>query len=312
MKIGAKIFCYCCLFLGIGMRGVAGQPLPEEWWVQNSPENILTNAQARTLQLFYFWGKKSPSLIDKNVSLEIFRRKTTDGKNEIKNVSTILVHGQPLQNIVYSLESGQYFSSGGQLTKVDFESIDDIIERVAGTFDHPYEYQKLKSETIGTNECIVVARIMTVPMANAVLDAKYNLTAGQNRVVSRDVVGKFTESIRDYYIRKNDGIILGYLTRNSSGSLVDDQLCDTVQINVPISKEEFLLPSGPVIVVHSWSEWTPIMHKSAKKSVNAILIKTAPEARLRRIIVIILMMVPSILLLIAILKKQFWHKSAKS
>jgi len=288
------------------------QSLPEGWWLQNSPENILTNAQTRTLQLSYFWGKKSPSLIDKNVSFEIFQRKTADGKNEIKNVGTILVRGQPLQNIVYSLESGQYFYSGGQLTKLDFESIDDIIQRVAATFDRPYEYQMLKSETIGTNECIVVARIMTTPMANAVLDAKYNLTPEQNRVMSRDAVGKATESMRDYYIRKSDGIILGYLTRNSSGSLVDDQLCDIIQINVPIPKEEFSLATDTAIVTHSWSEWTPIMHKSARKSVDAIIIKTVPEARLRRIVVIVLMIVPSVLFLIVIFKKQFWRGSAKS
>ena len=46
---------------------------------------------------------------------------------------------------------------------------EDGIEKMLATkFDHPYDFKILKSEMVGTNDCIVIARIMTELFLEAV------------------------------------------------------------------------------------------------------------------------------------------------
>ena len=108
-------------------------------------------------------------------------------------------------------------------------------------------------------------------------------------------------SEQDYYIRKNDGIIMGFLQRNKAGEVGGDyELWDTIQINVPIPDEEFTLPKAPVKVARSLNEWNDINWELVKSSTAEIRSKYKGEIQLRHYIVLTVIAIPSVLLPLAL------------
>lgn len=270
----------------------ADQSLPEGWWQQSSPESVLTNAQSKTLGLVYFHGSKAHLLTDKSSSIEYFQRKTLNGKIEKKLVSMKFIIASQ-----YYLESGNYFYTHGQVIKEEFELQDEWLQRIASKFDHPYDYLMLKSGASGTNECIIVARIMTTPLVDALVDDEFKeLTSEQKQVVSREWLVKNMNSERDFYIRKSDGIIMGYLEKNSIGTVLDDYLYDVVQIDIPIPDEEFNLPKGPIMIARSWNEWSQIDNKLVNEAKAEIRSKVASATQLSRRIILVVLAAPTVLL----------------
>jgi hypothetical protein len=92
-----------------------------------------------------------------NARVEFFQRRNADGFVETKRFH---LDGK-FQWTDYKLKSGEYVSTLGPLIKMEYV-YDDAEEMTnAAKFDHPYEFKLLKSEMIGTNDCIVIARCMT-------------------------------------------------------------------------------------------------------------------------------------------------------
>jgi hypothetical protein len=216
---------------------LVAQPLPEGWWQHSSPESILAKAESVTHGLSYFQGSKAHLLTDRDASIESFQRKLPDEIIETK----YMYHQGRTKFADYKLESGRYFSEYGRLIKCTFE--DDQKERsLAAAMSNPYDYRMLKSEVIGTNPCLVVARVATPQFFEMLLTNYYSgYTAGGGRALGD--LAQFIRSETDIYIRKSDGVIIGEIKRNRSGTIFSDMLYDVVQINNPIPKAEFELPN---------------------------------------------------------------------
>ncbi len=169
----------------------------------------------------------------------------------------------------------------------------------------PFEYGILEPETIGTNDCIVVARIMSPPLIDAVKAVIYKGVTQQQAAMFGGDLRKFIRSETDYYIRKSDGVIMGFLWRNKSNHALDDFLCDTVQINVPIPNQEFALPSGPVKIAATFKDFQKIVSEQIAKHPPDW--RNEQEIKLSRRIIIGLMAV-SFVALFAVLYYRFQHR----
>jgi hypothetical protein len=118
---------------------------------------------------------------------------------------------------------------------------------------------------------------------------------------------------RDYYIRKGDGVIMGFREKNKAGLMSDDQeLYDTIQVNVPIPDQEFTLPKAPVRIAHSFNEWDDMIFELSESEAAEIRAKYAPEIRLRHRITLAAMSVPSLLLISILLWFGFRRRGAKA
>jgi hypothetical protein len=291
----------------------SAQPLPEGWWQQDSPESVLAKAESITRDLSYFRGSKAYPMGDKAVSLEFFQRKTANGKVETKLANTKLMYGHGITSADYDLESGHYFYESGQLIKSEYEQTDEFQQRIASKFDHPYEYQMRKAERLNTNDCIVIARITTAPVMDALINEEYydkdRFPSYMRTPMYKKMLVDHYPSEQDYYIRKSDGIIMGFLQRNKAGVIGSDYaLWDVVQINVPIPDEEFTIPKAPVRVAHSLNEWNDMDWELVKSAAAEVRSKYAREIQSRNRIILAVMAVPSILLL-SILWYRFRRKT---
>lgn len=280
---------------------LVGQVLPEGWWQQGSPDSVLTNAQSATLGLSYFRGSKVHLQNEKDTSIEYLQRRTSDGTVETKFV--MYYRGQ-MQSCDYKNKSGKYFYAHGQVIKMEFEENDDIAQRLAATMDHPYEYKMLKPEIVGTNDCIVVARIMSAPLLDAVKDVVYKGYTPQQEAMFGGDFKKFIRFERDYYIRKSDAIIIGFVERNNSGNMVNDSLCDVVEIGGPVPNVEFVLPTGSISVATTFDEFKRIDKELIAKAREQGRIGSMFEIKSRRRIVIVLM-VTSFVALSAVIYTRF-------
>jgi hypothetical protein len=217
-----------------------GQSLPDGWWLQDSPEKVLANAQATNQSLAFFHAEKIGSrssaitspLAETNDTdrLEFFQRRNADGFVETKKFT----QGGKFQWTDYKLKSGDYVFTYGQLIETEYEQQDGIEKSLAAKFDHPYEFKILKSELVGTNDCIVIARIMTEPFLEAVWDVRK----------SREK--QYIQSETDYYFRKSDGVTFGFTKVTRLGEQMIDEVYNNVEINQPIPDQEFLLPKGEI------------------------------------------------------------------
>jgi protein disulfide-isomerase len=241
------------------------QPLPDDWWLQDSPEKVLAMAQAINQSLTFFHAEKFVSTTSEitnpfyktndTARVDFFQRRNTDGSVETK---TVTLDGN-FQWTDYKLKSGHYFFTDGQIIKAEFAEGDDLEKMIAAKFDHPYEFKILKSEMVGTNDCIVIARSMTPEFLDAMKAILYkNYTKEQEAAFGGDF-RKFICSETDYYFRKSDGITFGLTKRNHLGEQIEDYVYHKVEINQPIPDQEFLLPKGDIKIAKSFDECKKIL-----------------------------------------------------
>jgi hypothetical protein len=230
------------IFLYLTVPRVMAQQLPDGWWQHDSAENILAKAESITHDLSFFQGTKAHLINNGSASRNFIQRKIPDGTIETKFVF------QKSGRIVttYKIESGIYDYVSGRLIKSAFER-DQIEPSQAAKHDHPYDYKFIPQKIVGTNDCIVVARITTPEFLQILKAAFY---PGFTPTNADSLLGDPVNYIRtetDTYIRKNDGVIIGEVEKNKSGDVLYDELYDTVSVNNPIPAEEFNLPNTPVI-----------------------------------------------------------------
>jgi len=148
----------------------------------------------------------------------------------------------------YKLKNGNYVFTFGQIIKTEFV-VDDAEEiSNAAKFNHPYDFKILKSEMVGTNDCIVIARIMTEPFLEAVWHGK------------KSPEKQYIQSETDYYFRKSDGVTFGLTKLTRLGEQMIDEVYNNVEINQPIPDQEFLLPKGEVKIAKTSEEFSKIQH----------------------------------------------------
>jgi hypothetical protein len=280
----------------------SAQPLPVEWWKQSSPEDILTKAQTITSNLTYLHGIKVHPMGDKNISLEFFQRKNINGIVETKEVLTQLMENHPRVSADYNLESGRYYYQARQLIKSEFDKPEEFRQKMAAKFDRPFIYQMRKSELVGTNDCIVIVRIMSLPLFEAVTAEVYKEFPPEMRMPEwKNLMIRGYPFERNYYLRKSDGVIMGFREKNKEGLMSDDQgLYDTIQVNVPIPDQEFALPTAPVRIAHSWPEWDNINVELSTIVAAEIRSKYRGEILSRHHKVLAVIAIPSVLLPLAL------------
>lgn len=244
---------------------LGAQSLPDGWWLQDSPGNILVKAQSINQQLSFFQAAKSGptassitnpfAKTNANERMDFFQRRNSDGFVETKEVK---IDGN-FQWTDYKLKSGHYFLMYGQVIKAEFAEGDEIEKTIATNFDLPYEFKLLKSELVGTNDCIVIARCMTPKFLDAMKAVLYkNYTKEQEAAFGGDF-REFIRSETDYYFRKTDGISFGLARRNHLGEQLENMIYDNATVSEPIPDQEFFLPKGDIKIAKSSEECQNIL-----------------------------------------------------
>jgi thioredoxin-related protein len=236
------------------------QSLPDGWWTQDSPEKVLAKAQLINQDLAFFHGEKIGSTLslitnpfaktNDNARVEFFQRRNADGFVETKRFQ---LDGK-FQWTDYKLKSGDYVFTFGQLIKTEYVVNDAEEISNAAIFNHPYDFKILKSEMIGTNDCIVIARIMTEPFLEAVWQ-KEPLWHGK-----KSPEKQYIQSETDYYFRKSDGVAFGFTKLTRFGEQMIDEVYNKVEMNQSIPDSEFLLPKGEIKIAKTSEEFSKIQH----------------------------------------------------
>jgi protein disulfide-isomerase len=259
------------------------QSLPDGWWLQDSPEKVLEKAQSINQELDFFHGEKFSSPFSQitdpfaktnaNARAEFFQRRN-EGFVETKEFT---LNGN-FQETIYKLKGGDYVFTFGQLIKTEFVREDAEEISNAAKFDHPYDFKILKSEMVGTNNYIVIARSMTPKFLDAMKAILYKDSTKQQEAMFGGDFRKFIRSETDYYFRKSDGISFGLTKQNHLGEQLEDWVYDIVEINQPIPDQEFLLPKGDIKIAKSSEEFQKIFHELlAAKRAKA---RQNPDAKL--------------------------------
>ena len=260
-----KLFWLAFLAWLLPVAGLAAQPLADDWWRQDSPEKVLEKAQSTNQGLAFFHGEKSGSTSSKitdpfaktndDARVEFFQRRNADGSVETKRA----IRDGNFQWTSYKLKSGGYAFTYGQIIKTEYEEGGNLEKTIAAKFDHPYEFKVLKSEMVGTNDCIVIARCMTPKFLDAIKAVYYkDYTKEQEAALGGDF-RKFIRSEIDYYVRKSDAVIIGHTERNHLGEQLEDWVYNKVEINQPIPDQEFSLPKGDIKIAKSSEECQKIL-----------------------------------------------------
>jgi protein disulfide-isomerase len=238
----------------------SAQSLPDGWWLQNSPEKVWAQAQATNEGVAFFYREKFGSTLSQNPNpfaktndnarVEFFQRRNADGFVETKRFQ---LDGK-FQWTDYKLKGGDYVFIYGQLIKTEF--VVNYAKEISSAikFNHPYDFKILKSEMVGTNDCIVIARIMTEPFLEAVWDEE-PLWHGK-----KSPEKQYIQSETDYYFRKSDGAAFGFTKLTRLGEEMIDEVYNKVEINRPIPDQEFSLPKGEVKVAKTSEEFSKIQH----------------------------------------------------
>ncbi|HZL14024.1 MAG TPA: hypothetical protein VFC85_07750, partial [Verrucomicrobiae bacterium] len=224
-KLPRLAFLVCSLtVVGFAISCFGAQSLPDGWWLQDSPEKVLTKAQAINQNLNFYQAEKIGTTIPQeitqginpyaktndNAHVEFFQRKNTDGFVETKRFQ---LDGK-FQWTDYKLESGNYVFTLEQLIKTEFEVSDRIEKMLATNFNHPYDFKVLKSEMVGTNDCFGIARVMTEPFLEAVEQK------GGKEIPEK----QYIQSETDYYFRKSDGGAFGFTKLTRIGEQMTDEV----------------------------------------------------------------------------------------
>jgi hypothetical protein len=208
--------------LAILQSGYAAEHLPDHWWDGKKPEDVLRQAQDITTHLAFLVGTKSRRADDPERGFDYIQRRTANGVVESKFVTK--KKGIP-SFTEYSLLGGRYSHFGNLLLKEDYEHGPDAEKRVAATLGSgAYTYEMRSPARIGTNDCLVISRVMTERMFQARLADILRVNPTFPEAKKREYIA----STSDFYIRKADGIVLGFLLRNTLGELCEDRLCDSV------------------------------------------------------------------------------------
>ena len=273
MKIHSRLaFSVWLLFItSLTSPCFGAQSLPDGWWLQDSPEKVLTKAQSINQDLAFFHGEKFGSILSQitspfakandNEYTDYFQTRNASGLVETKNVHV----NENYQLTDYNLKSGHYYFTDGQIIKMEFADGEDLEKTIAATVDHPYEFKLLKLESVGTNDCIVIARTMTESLLKAAEKVYYEKYSPEKRI---ELGTNYIRTETDFYFRKSDGITLGLIKRNRAGELLENIVYDKVEINQPISAEEFSLPKGDIKIARSMDEFMKITGeiRAAKRS----------------------------------------------
>lgn len=239
------------------------QSLPDDWWLQDSPEKVLAKAQSINQDLAFFQAEKSGSILSQitnpfantndNEHTDFLQRRNADGFVETKNVHSV----KNFQLTEYKLKTGNYFFVYEQIIKMEFIDGEDLEKTIATKVNHPYDFKILKSEMVGTNDCIIIARTMTEPLLKAAADVYYEKYSPEKRI---ELGTNYIRAETDFYFRKSDGVTLGLIKRNRAGELLEDEVYDAVEINQPIPDREFSLPKGEMKIAKNAEEMQKIEH----------------------------------------------------
>jgi protein disulfide-isomerase len=267
---GLVFFIWSLLVAIFSTSYLAAQSLPDGWWLQGSPEKVLAQAQTANQGLAFFHGEKFGSIIplsqnpnpfaktNDNARVEFFQRRNDDGFVETKRFQ---LDGK-FQWTSYKLKSGNYVFTFGLLIETEYENEErDAIEKtLAAKFDHPYEFKLLKSEMIGTNDCIIIARCMAPQFLDAMKAILYKKYTKEQEAAFGGDFRQFIRSETDYYFRKNDGVAFGLAARNHLGEQLEDWVYCNVEVNQPIPDQEFSLPKGEIKIAKNAEEMQKIEH----------------------------------------------------
>ena len=261
---------------------MGAEMLPDGWWLQDLPEKVLAKAQSINQDLAFFHGEKFGSTLSQHINpfaksnnnacVEFFQRRNADGFVETKRFQ---LDGK-FQWTDYKLKNGDYVFTLGQLVKTEFVVNDAEEISNAAKFDHPYDFKILKSEMVGTNDCIVIARIMTEPFLEAVWDEE-PLWHGK-----KSPEKQYIQSETDYYFRKSDGVTFGFTKKTRLGEQMINEVYNKVEINQPILDSEFLLPKGEIKIAKTSEEFGKIERDAfvamrAKNPKNPVVTPSATE-----------------------------------
>jgi hypothetical protein len=240
------------------------QSWPHGWWLHDSPEEVLAKVQATNQNLTFFYAEKvgrtstpitNPfAKTNGNERTDFFQRRSSDGSVETKEVRVTA----KFQSTDYKLKSGHYYSAFGHIIKEEFAEGDDLEMPIAGKFDHPYDFKILKSEMVGTNDCIVLRRSMTPKFLDTIKAIYYKDYTKEQEAEFGGDFRKFIRSETDYYFRKSDGASFGQISRNHLGEELENGVYDKVEINHPIPEQEFFLPQGDIKTAKSNEEFMQI------------------------------------------------------
>lgn len=239
------------------MSCFGGPFLPDGWWLQNSPEQVLVKAQSINEQFLFFHGEKlgntaselTNPFAKKNQTnhTDFIQRRNTDGLIETK---TSHLHGD-FKQTEFKLRSGNYHLIYGQLIKQEFAEGDEAEKLIAAKIDYPYEFKVGASEMVFTNECIVVVRTMSAPLLKAAADLWYAKYSAEEK---NEFAPRYIRSEVDYYFRKSDGVSLGVIKRNRAGELLENKIYDKIELDQPIANEQFSLPKVEIKVAKTSEE----------------------------------------------------------
>ena len=206
-----------------------------EAWLHGEAREILTHALTVTSNQPYLSGQKTRLQNDPQNGFAYYQR-WVDGQMERKRVS--LHAGEP-QTTTWDLPGGRYYlDSAGLLFKLGYDEDFETEARLAQTIERPHEYRMLEPTMVGTNACVVVRRSMTSALLNAVARELY---ANKTETDRNTLTPKYVRAIRDFYIRKSDGLIMGELRRNVKGDLLRDLLCEEISTQA-IPAKVFAVP----------------------------------------------------------------------
>jgi thioredoxin-related protein len=286
-SLSRLVFLACPLtIVGFVISCFGAQSLPDGWWLQDSPEKVLAKAQAINQNWAFFHGEKFGSTLSQKVNpfaktsanarVEFFQRRDADGFVETKRFQ---LDGK-FQWTDYKLKSGDYVFTLGQLVKMEYVYEDGIEKMLAAKFEHPYGFKILKSEMVGTNDCIVIARIMTEPFLQAVWQ-KEPLWHGE-----KSPEKQYIQSETDYYFRKSDGATFGFTKKTRLGEQMIDEVYNKVEINQPIPDQEFSLPKGEIKIAKTSEEFEKIEHDAfaamrAKTPRNPVVTPSSSPAEIK-------------------------------
>ena len=268
MKNPSRFVLLVCFLIAnsFSISSFASQSLPDGWWLKDSPEKVLEKAQSINQELDFFHGEKFSSPFSQitnpsaktndNARVEFFQRRN-EGFVETKEFT---LNGN-FQETVYKLKGGDYVFMFGQLIKTEF--IREDAEEISNSakYDHSYDFKILKSEMVGTNDCIVIARCMTPQFLDTMKAILYKNSTKEQEAAFGGDFRKFIRSETDYYFRKSDAVGFGLSKKNHLGEQLEDWVYANVEINQPIPDQEFLLPKGDIKIAKSSEEFQKIFHE---------------------------------------------------
>ena len=200
---------------------------------------------------------ESKEFFQKQIGSDIFIRK-----------HSLLSKFSPTSNC-YDLADGRYYEFGSMFVKLNCEELSDYQKRLAAQIgSQAYEKYELKTNiSVGTNLCLVVIRYLGPELSKGLLGFLKKESA-------HDLPQKNTTTSEEFYIRKNDLIVLGYLGRNSQGDLLVDELYESVNTTEPI----------PIAVMYPQKNTSDAVVCNSRHeydcNLNKALLKGTPEQQL--------------------------------